>query len=95
MTNASLVRKLARSDGVLVRPDRPLAPMDAMWGMLLGNRSGRAMPGLCTPAQDAQGPKAACGARLWQTHATVAVEDVEKAPELVRMHPSSREGLIQ
>jgi hypothetical protein len=49
-----------------------------------GTATARAMPGLCTLAQET-GPspdKAPCGARLWQTHATVAPENSERAPEL-------------
>ena len=83
MVNATLVRRLARADGILLRPDRPMAPVDAMFGSLVGG-SVRAMPGLCTHAQET-GPNAAnasCGARLWQTHATVYPEDATKAPEL-------------
>jgi hypothetical protein len=38
--------------------------------------------GLCTVAQEKEGPAAPCGARLWQTHATVAVENAAAAPEL-------------
>ena len=79
MVNATLVRRLARADGVLLRPDRPMAPMDVMWGGLLGGV--RAMPGLCTPSQDAH-PTPSCGARLWQTHATVWAEVGARAPEL-------------
>tara|TARA_B110000208_G_scaffold84623_1_gene107310 strand:+ start:442 stop:1851 length:1410 start_codon:yes stop_codon:yes gene_type:complete len=83
MLNATLVRRLARADGILLRPDRPLAPMDAMWASLMMDEgSSHAMPNLCTKAQEAQGAKALCGARLWQTHATVAREDATRAPEL-------------
>lgn len=83
MTNKTLVTRLARADGTLLRPDKPLAPLDVQFASLLGNANGtRAMPGLCTPAQEAQGPTAKCGARLWQTHSTVAVEDASRAPEL-------------
>ena len=65
-------------------------PVDVMWGGLLGPGGAgqathpplRAMPGLCTAAQEKQGPSASCGARLWQTHATVFAEDAAKAPEL-------------
>ena len=89
MTNGTLVRRLARADGILLRPDRPLAPMDTMFSGLLLNASGaaaRAMPGLCTPEQE-KGPNADmanCGARLWQTHASVFPEDTAHAPELSR-----------
>ena len=40
----------------------------------------RAMPGLCTLAQETQpdAESAHCGARLWQTHATVYPEDRSK-----------------
>jgi hypothetical protein len=60
MVNATLVRRLLRADGILLRPDRPLAPVDAQWGALVGGGGGsgggvaggvRAMPGLCTVAQ--------------------------------------------
>ena len=81
MVNSTLVKRLARADGILLRPDRPLAPMDVMFGALLGEGV-RAMPGLCTPAQEREGANASCGARLWQTHATVAPEVSAKAPEL-------------
>ncbi len=84
MANATLIRRLARADGVLLRPDRPLAPADVMFGSLLGDSAGRAMPGLCTLKQEKQpaAESADCGARLWQTHATVYPEDVSRAPEL-------------
>ena len=93
MVNATLVRRLVRADGILLRPDRPLAPVDAQWGALVGGGGGsggggggggalHAMPGLCTLAQEKQGPTASCGARLWQTHATVAAENAAAAPEL-------------
>lgn len=82
MANRTLIRRLARADGILLRPDRPLAPVDVMWAGLLDNASIRAMPGLCTLAEEDQGPSAACGARLWQTHATVFPEDAGRAPEL-------------
>ena len=39
MTNGTLVRRLARADGVLLKPDRPLAPMDLMLGAFV-NASG-------------------------------------------------------
>ena len=135
MTNGTLVRRLARADGILLRPDRPMAPMDAMFGSLLDGIDGvggvagggkftsmgeletgkrkmtpelhasassrasppsgasspvppppavsprvRAMPGLCTLAQETQpdAESAHCGARLWQTHATVYPEDRSK-----------------
>lgn len=83
MVNATLVRRLARADGVLLRPDRPMAPMDVMFGSLL--QSGvRAMPGLCTVAQEGvtNAAHANCGARLWQTHASVYPEVAATAPEL-------------
>ena len=32
MTNGTLVRRLARHDGILLKPDRPLGPMDLMLG---------------------------------------------------------------
>jgi len=86
MTNATLVRRLARADGVLLRPDRPMAAMDVMFAGLLDNPALRAMPGLCTVAQEslpsAAAANASCGARLWQTHATVYPEDPRRAPEL-------------
>ncbi len=83
-TNGSIVRRLAREDGILLRPDRPLAPVDIMWGSLLKNAPDdkqRTMPGLCTKKQEDQGNTASCGARLWQTHATIGVEMAD-APEL-------------
>ena len=85
MVNATLVRRLARADGILLKPDRPLAPMDAQFGGLLPPGTARAMPGLCTVTQEG-GPHpevAQCGARLWQTHATIYPEDTARAPELV------------
>ena len=90
MTNATLVRRLARADGVLLRPDKPLTPMDVMWGALVHptptatSTQVRAMPYFCTPAQEAQGANASCGARLWQTHATIAEENAAMAPELAK-----------
>eukprot|EP01047_Picozoa_sp_COSAG01_P100938 COSAG01_NODE_30726_length_610_cov_1.933464_1_plen_79_part_10 len=59
--------------------------MDVMFGSLLGQGL-RSMPGLCTVAQEkgANAQNAACGARLWQTHATVFVEDQDRAPELAK-----------
>jgi hypothetical protein len=30
-TDASLVRRLARTDGALLKPDRPMVPLDAVW----------------------------------------------------------------
>ena len=83
MVNSTLVHRLARADGILLRPDRPLAPVDVMFGGLLGDDV-RSMPGLCTVTQE-RGPdasNASCGARLWQTHATVFSENSSKAPEL-------------
>eukprot|EP00040_Diaphanoeca_grandis_P008597 m.45775 g.45775 ORF g.45775 m.45775 type:complete len:1168 (-) comp20058_c0_seq1:7-3510(-) len=84
--NASVVKRLARADGVLLRPDRPLAPVDVMWASLLKNawmpNAIRQMPGLCTRAQEHQGQNASCGSRLWQTHASVAIENNSTAPEL-------------
>jgi hypothetical protein len=84
MVNKTLLRRLARADGILLRPDRPMAPIDAMFGGLLGGVDARSMPGLCTIAQETQpsAENARCGARLWQTHATVYPEDPTKAPEL-------------
>ena len=38
MTNATLVQRLARTDGILLRPDRPLAPMDVLVSGLVGVR---------------------------------------------------------
>jgi hypothetical protein len=94
MVNASLVRRLARADGILLRPDRPLAPLDVMFGGLLGEATVRAMPGLCTPAQERSpnAEKEACGARLWQTHATVFPEVSAKAREKHR--PSLRSHIM-
>jgi hypothetical protein len=68
MTDGPLLRRLAREDGILLKPDRPLAPMDAMFGGPAG--AARAMPDYPT------------GARLWATHASVAPEDETTAPEL-------------
>ena len=62
MTNGTLLRRLARADGILLKPDRPLAPLDLMFGSVLGGVS-HALP------QYMQ------GARAWMTHATVAPED--------------------
>lgn len=84
-TNASLVKRLGRVDGILLRPDRPMAPVDVMWGSLLKSATAkglRMMPYYCSPAQEAKGTNASCGARLWQTHATVAPENKATAPEL-------------
>lgn len=68
MTNATLVRRMARADGILLKPDRPLMPMDAMFAGIVG--AARALPDYHL------------GARLWHTHATVAREDPTTAPEL-------------
>eukprot|EP00047_Mylnosiga_fluctuans_P019241 m.80440 g.80440 ORF g.80440 m.80440 type:complete len:1055 (+) comp8042_c0_seq1:56-3220(+) len=38
MPNATLIQRLARADGILLRPDRPQAPMDAMLGAIVGAR---------------------------------------------------------
>eukprot|EP00038_Savillea_parva_P030019 m.74990 g.74990 ORF g.74990 m.74990 type:complete len:1118 (+) comp8955_c0_seq1:34-3387(+) len=69
MTNATLVRRLARADGVLLKPDRPLSPMDRMFS----SQAGAASPLSCGGVSGA--------ARLYSTHATVAPEDKD-APEL-------------
>jgi hypothetical protein len=88
MTNASIVHRLARADGVLLRPNKPLTPMDVMWGSLVHRDATsaagpvRQMPYLCTPAQEDIGATAKCGARLWQTHSTIAEENRSTAPEL-------------
>lgn len=78
--NATLLRRLARGDGILLRPDRPLGPMDVQWGTLPSARQ-RSMPGFCSKAQNT--PTSPCGARLWQTSASVAIENESLAPELV------------
>lgn len=77
-TNRTLLQRLARSDGTLLRPDRPLIPMDSMWGLLTTPRSPRGMPNNCY----AFNPSAHCGAHLWQTTASVGVESAVDAPEL-------------
>jgi hypothetical protein len=61
MTNTTLVRRLARADGILLKPDRPMAPMDMMLGSVVG--ASHSLPGYAT------------GSRAWMTHATVAPED--------------------
>jgi hypothetical protein len=38
MPNATIITRLAREDGVLLRPDRPLAPMDVLVAGLVGQR---------------------------------------------------------
>ncbi len=83
MVNKTLVQRLARADGILLRPDLPLVPVDAMFGGLLGGKV-RSMPRLCTVQQERSqnASNEACGARLWQTHATVWLEDKDTAPEL-------------
>lgn len=65
MTNATLVRRLARADGVLLRPDRPMAPVDVMFGGLLDSSSVRSMPNLCTVAQETspESMSSNCGSR--------------------------------
>lgn len=68
MTDGALVQRLARVDGTLLKPDRPMTPVDAMFGTLAGAARGQ--------------PDYAKGARLWATHATVAPEDAALAPEL-------------
>merc|ERR1719272_2909593 len=67
MTNGTLMRRLARSDGILLKADRPLALMDLqLAGMVNGSRS---LPGTGT------------GARAWSTHITCA-EESAAAPEI-------------
>lgn len=68
MTNVSLVKKLARQDGILLKPDRPMTPMDCMFGAVIGVKRGL--------------PDYAKGGRLWATHSSVAVENATTAPEL-------------
>lgn len=70
MTNRTLVRRLARNDGVLLKPDRPLAPMDLMLGSF--TNASRALPA---------GVKV--GARAWSTHVTCAPESPD-APEVTK-----------
>ena len=68
MTNSTLMRRLARSDGILLKADRPLALMDLqLAGMVNGSR---ALPNLES------------GARAWSTHVTCAEESAD-APEIV------------
>lgn len=84
-TNATVIKRLARADGILLKPDVPMKPMDVMWGSLLKDtltNSLRKMPYYCSAAQETQGADASCGARLWQTHASVAPENKANAPEL-------------
>jgi hypothetical protein len=76
MTNATLVRRLARADGVLLKPDRPLSPLDRMFSQQAGSAA----------ALECGGKNG--GARLYGTHATVAPED-PTAPELT-LHPTRR-----
>lgn len=69
MTNGTLIRRLARADGMLLKPDRPLAPMDLMFS-ILAPHAARTYPDYWQ------------GGRLWSTHATVAPENTQQAPEL-------------
>ena len=69
MTNGTLVRRLARADGVLLKPDRPLAPMDLMLGSFVN--ASRRLPGI--PGEP----------RAWSTHVTCATESPD-APELMK-----------
>ena len=71
MTNRTLVRRLARTDGVLLKPDRPLAPMDLMLGAF--TNASRALPA-----------GVQVGARAWSTHVTCAPESPD-APELTKV----------
>lgn len=72
MVNATLLARTAREDGITLRPDRPMAPTDAMFGALTG--AARQMPGY------------ADGARFYATTASVGVENRARAPELAT-HP--------
>jgi hypothetical protein len=67
MTNGTLMRRLARSDGILLKADRPLALMDLQLAAMVNGS--RALPGT------------ALGARAWSTHITCA-EESATAPEL-------------
>lgn len=67
MTNRTLLRRMARSDGVLLKADRPLALMDLqLAGMINGSRA--------LPDTD-------LGSRAWSTHVTCAHESAD-APEI-------------
>jgi hypothetical protein len=67
MTNSTLMRRIARSDGILLKADRPLALMDLqLAGMINGSRSL---------------PDTETGARAWSTHITCALESAD-APEI-------------
>jgi len=71
MTNGTLVRRLARADGIILKPDRPLAPLDRMFS----KQAGAASPLTCG---------AGGGARVYGTHSTVAPEDLA-SPELTKL----------
>eukprot|EP00035_Acanthoeca_spectabilis_P033311 m.22938 g.22938 ORF g.22938 m.22938 type:complete len:1111 (+) comp5887_c0_seq1:65-3397(+) len=68
MTNGTLLRRLARADGGLLRADRPLAPLDRMFS----KQAGVPLPLQC----GGQG-----GARLYGTHVSVGVESPD-SPEI-------------
>lgn len=63
----TLLRRMARQDGILLKADRPLGPMDLMLGNFIN--ATRTLPAT------------AGGARAWHTHVTCAPESPE-APEL-------------
>lgn len=68
-TNATLLRKVAMQNGILLQPDRPMVPLDAMFSA----RDGWWLSSNNTSQWDA-------GARLWGTHASVGIEAAD-APE--------------
>jgi hypothetical protein len=84
-TNRTLLHRLARSDGVLLKPDRPLAPMDLMiagWAKPAADNDTATNSGSSTSAPSRRGlPGSADGARAWSTHVTCTPED-PNAPEI-------------
>ena len=69
-SNATLLHRLAASNGLLLKPDRPLVPLNSMLHGLLNINS------TTTAAQWL------AGGRLWGTHASCATQDPTLAPEL-------------
>lgn len=66
-SNSTLLHRLARQDGVLLKPDRPLGPMDIMIAPF--TNASRALP------------NSSDGGRAWMTHVTCAPES-PNAPEI-------------
>ena len=69
-SNATLMHRLAASNGLLLKPDRPLVPLTSMLQGLLDIKGG------LTAAQWK------AGSRLWGTHSSCVTQDPAIAPEL-------------